>query len=170
MENVIKQIRTFKNLKTSLFDILMLVSIYLIPTVSHLFALPIYFIEPMRLALILAIAHTTKKNAYLLATTLPIFSTIVSNHPSVIKSGIIAFELILNVWFFYALVKILKNNLTAMISAIVLSKLCYYAIKYTLISLALMNSTLVSTPIFIQIATTLVFSIYAFLMLNNKRT
>ncbi len=44
--------------------------------------------------LILAIAHTSRKNAYLIALTLPLFSLLISAHPSLIKTSLITGELV----------------------------------------------------------------------------
>ncbi len=68
-----------KNIIASLIlDAAALAFIYLVPTFSHLLSLPVYFIEPMRLMLILAMVHTDKRNAYILALTMPLFSFIIS--------------------------------------------------------------------------------------------
>ncbi len=85
------------------FDILALLFIYLVPTFSHLISIPIYLYEPMRIMLILAMVHTTRRNAYIITLTLPLFSFIVSFHPVFLKSILIAGELALNVALFFYL-------------------------------------------------------------------
>ncbi|MDY0202455.1 MAG: hypothetical protein RBR40_15895, partial [Tenuifilaceae bacterium] len=67
-------ITTRKTIAYVLFDIFALAFIYLIPTISHMLSFPLYLIEPMRIALVLALVHTTKRNAYIIALTLPLFS------------------------------------------------------------------------------------------------
>ncbi len=59
--------------KSLIIDILGLTFIYFVPAISHLLSFPLYLVEPMRVMLIIAIAHTTKRNAYLIALTLPVF-------------------------------------------------------------------------------------------------
>jgi len=80
--------------KSLALDFIALAIIYFIPTLTHLFSFPLYYIEPMRIMVILAIAHTTKRNAYLLALTLPLFSLLVSGHPILYKSLLMSVELV----------------------------------------------------------------------------
>ena len=167
MENILNKIASKDLVKGSIFDLFAIAAIYLVPTISHFFALPIYFIEPMRLMLILAIAHTSKKNAYFLAATLPIFSFVVSAHPVFLKTLLISGELLVNVWLFFFLTKKLANKFGAMLISIALSKIAYYAIKFALLSFVLLGGSLVSTPILIQLLTMVLFSGYILLMKNN---
>ncbi|MDP2423029.1 MAG: hypothetical protein U1C46_00490 [Bacteroidales bacterium] len=157
-------------LRTILIDSTALAFIYFMPALSHMLALPIYLIEPMRIMLILAIAHTTKRNAYILALTLPLFSFLISSHPVFYKSLLIALELMVNVWLFFALTKIIHNRFVAMATAIIGSKLFYYALKFGFLSFATIQGSLVSTPIYLQFITTLVFSsyIYIWAIRSNK--
>ena len=84
-------------------------NIYLTPSLSHLVSSPIYYFEPMRVFLIFTMVHMKKKNAYVLALTLPLFSFVVSAHPSFIKMLLITVELSLNVFFFYLISEKNKN-------------------------------------------------------------
>ena len=93
------------NTKSIVLDIFALAFIYFVPTISHLLNIPLYLIEPMRIMLILAIVHTSKKNAYIIALTLPLFSFLVSAHPNIFKVLLITAELVLNVWLFFELSK-----------------------------------------------------------------
>ncbi len=149
--------------KNSIFDILAVTTIYLVPVLSHLTALPIYYLEPMRLMLILAIVHTSKRNTYILAATLPIFSFIVSAHPIFLKTLLITGELLLMTWMFYFLIEKINNKFGAMVLSIGISKVAYYILKFALLSTVLIEGSLVSTPIIFQIITTLLFSSYIFL-------
>lgn len=149
-----------ENLKSSVFDAVALVFIFFVPAISHLFSFPVYFLEPMRIMLIIAIVHTSRRNSYIIAATLPLFSFLISAHPHFIKMMLITVELLLNVWLFFILMKKLKNSFISMMSAIILSKLFYYGIKFALISIVLLDGKLVSTPIYFQCITTLVFSLY----------
>ena len=151
-------------IKSTIFDIFAVAFIYFAPAISHLFALPIYFIEPMRLFLILTIVHTSRKNAYLLAASLPIFSFIVSAHPIFLKSLLITAELLFNVWLFFYLSEIIKNKFASMVLSITISKIAYYIVKFGFISFVLLEGNLISTPIVIQIITTIIFSGYVFLL------
>lgn len=153
-----------------LTDFSALAFIYLVPSISHLINMPVYLIEPMRLMLILAMVHTNHKNAYILALTMPLFSLIISGHPALPKMILIATELCLNVFLFYALAKYMKNVFPAILISIISSKIIYYLLKFILINLAVINTELISTPILIQIITTLVFSLYLFKFYKAKET
>jgi len=152
-----------------LIDIGALAFIYLVPTISHIINLPVYLIEPMRLMLIFALVHTNKKNAYLIALTMPLFSFLISGHPLLPKMILITFELSLNVFLFYFLVNKIKRTFPSILLSIVLSKVVYYLIKFIMIKMTILNSGLISTPIYIQIITTLVFSSYLFIFFKNHQ-
>jgi hypothetical protein len=153
-----------------LTDLGALTFIYLVPTISHLISLPVYLIEPMRLMLILALVHTNKKNAYLLAITLPLFSLIISGHPVLPKMILIAMELSLNVFLFYALSKRMKQIFPAILLSIIFSKAIYYILKFSLIQLTVINGDLFTTPILVQAITTLVFSGYLVVFYKKNQT
>lgn len=72
-------------LRAVLIDIIALAFIYSIPALSHMLSLPVYLIEPMRLMLIIAMVHSNKTNAYIIALTMPLFSYLVSGHPQCTK-------------------------------------------------------------------------------------
>ncbi len=146
-----------------------LLLIYFTPALSHLLNFPLYLIEPMRLMLIIAMVHSNRQNAFLLAISLPLFSFAVSGHPVFYKMLLISAELALNVYLYFMFVRIFKNSFTAMLSGIVISKMVYYLVKAVLISLAVTGPGLFSTPIWIQVLTTLIFSGYAFVILNRKK-
>ncbi len=149
-----------KILPITLLDIAGLAFIYFVPALSHMLSLPIYFIEPMRLFLILALVHTNKTNAYILALTLPLFSFAVSAHPVLPKMLLITGELVFNVFLFFLFMKYVKNTFASIFLAIVGSKMTYYLVKFILLQLVVLKGGLVSTPILIQVITTIVFSVY----------
>ena len=169
MEALAQSFKQRKTILSALIDISALVFIYFVPTISHLISLPLYFIEPMRMMLVFALVHTHKNNAYLLALTLPLFSYFISGHPVLPKMMLITFELSFNVFLFYLLSSKMKNVFPAILLSIIISKLAYYLIKYILINMAIIHSGLISTPIFIQVITTLVFSTYLYLVLRKNQ-
>lgn len=164
------QLTSKRTISYVVFDILALAFIYLVPTISHMLSLPLYLIEPMRIALILALVHTTKRNAYIIALTLPIFSYLVSAHPVFYKMLLISGELVLNVWLFYFLLGRTKNVFASILSSIIVSKAIYYLAKFIALAL-IFNSTesIISTPLRIQVITTLVFSVYLWLMFKKRK-
>ena len=152
-----------------LIDIAALAFIYFVPALAHLLNFPVYMIEPMRLMLILSLAHSTKKNSYLLALTLPLFSFLVSSHPAFGKMLIVTAELTLNVFLFYFLLARMKNGFVAMLLAIIASKatcyllyLAFFPVSFFLVEAA---------PLFlgVQAAVTLIFSGYVFIFHRKNR-
>ena len=155
-------------LKVLFIDSFLLLAIYLLPAVAHLTGIPVYMMEPMRLALILAIAHTNRANTYLLAATLPLFSFLLSGHPVFIKMLIITAELLLNVWMFYFLTRRRLHPFTAMIIAILLSKIVCYLLYWPLISFAFMVEEAEPRFLLIQLLTTTIFGFYISLTVKRQ--
>lgn len=168
MERVISFIKPILTIKSVLLDLLFLTFIYFVPAITHLMSLPVYFIEPMRLMLVFAILHTSKNNAIVIALTLPIFSFLISAHPSIIKSGLISIELLVNTLLFFQIIKRIPNAFWAMMIAVLVSKILYYGIKFSLLSFTVMEGSLVSTPLMIQVVMILIFSGYAYQIMNVK--
>ncbi len=155
--------------KTILIDLFALLLITFTPAISHLAALPIYLLEPMRIMLVLSIIHTSKKNSYLIALALPILSFIISSHPSMLKSVLIISELSINVYLFNLLIKHLKNNFTAMLGGILISKIYYYGVKFGLVGFGLIGGELISTPVYLQLIVALALSFYSIFFYNRKK-
>jgi hypothetical protein len=155
-------------IKPALLDVFALAFIYFLPAISHLLSIKLYLIEPMRVMLVLALVHTHKKNAYLLALTLPLFSFLISAHPVFVKTMLISAELVVNVALFYFLVKRLQV-LAAIFVSIWLSKMFYYSLKSLAMLSILPGDSLVSTPLLIQLATSLVFSLYLFAFFKKEK-
>jgi len=169
MENTLVHPLSISKIKNIIFDLLALLFIYLVPAISHLLSFPVYYLEPMRIMLILAIVHTSKENAYLIALTLPLFSMLISAHPSLIKTSLVTGELLLNVWLFFFISEKLLNKTLSILLSIVVSKLLYYLIKILLINSAVMSGDIISTPIYIQIIMLFVLSGYIYLMSFDRR-
>ncbi len=146
---------------STLLDLSALALVYFTPTLSHMISAPLYLIEPMRLMLVLALVHTQRKNAYLLALSLPLFSFLISGHPVMAKMLLMTGELSLNVLLFYVLAKRLTSPFMVILGSILLSKIAYYLVKFVLLQVLLLQGNLVSTPLWIQLVTALVFSLYA---------
>jgi hypothetical protein len=120
------------------------------------------------LMLIIAMVHTGKKNALLLALTLPVFSFFVSAHPVLPKMLLIAMELSANVFLFYLLRRAIKYVFPSMLLSIALSKALYYIMKFCLIKLAVLHMEFLATPLAAQVITTLLFSFYAYVFYKNE--
>ena len=169
MDFALNNLQKKEFVKSGIFNLLALLVVYLTPVFSHLLSLPVYYIEPMRLMLILAIVHTSYKNAYIIAFTLPLFSFLVSGHPSYLKTSLIMGELVLNVFLFNQFMKIFKMGFVTAILSIIISKLFYYTFKFALIQFSFLNSELISTPVYFQILMMIVFSFYIFIQYKKLK-
>jgi len=138
--------------RTILIDIALLAALYLVPTFSHVTALPLYLFEPMRVALIIAMLFTTRANAFLLALTLPLASFLLSGHPAPFKALLMGIELMVLVASYgYLAEKLRVPAVAALTAAILVGKLVYYAMKYAALSAGLLGGSLVSTPLQTQV-------------------
>ena len=150
-----------------LTDAAALLFIYLVPTLSHLTAVPFYLIDPMRLAVLGALLATKNwKNALVLAVTLPLFSSAIGMHPVFPKCLLIAVELAANVLLFVWLARILNAGIAAFIS-IMCSKLLYYGLKAAVLYAGLLQMELISTGLWIQFAVAVLISV-AFALLWRR--
>lgn len=166
-QTLIRTINWKTGLGIMLLDGLALAFIFFMPAISHMLSIKLYMIEPMRLMLILALVHSHKKNAYLLAVSLPFFSYLVSAHPLLVKSAIIAAELVVNVAVFYFLANRI-HKLGAIFASIWISKLFYYVLKYLALQTAVLSGATFGIPLWVQLATSAVFSVYLFLMYKKS--
>ena len=164
MEKALSIIDFKSNIKPYLIDFFLLLMIYFLPAISHLFAFPVYYLDPMRIALVVALIHTSKKNAYIIALTLPLFSFLISSHPQIIKSFLLSAELVINLSLFYLLKDKLKNVFTSLFISIIISKVIYYSLKFALISFALLDDRLFSTPFYFQLIAAILVSTYIYLV------
>jgi len=160
MENAIAVSGSNEKIKSIILDIFALTAIYFMPTIAHMFSLPVYLIEPLRIILVLSIVHTNKANAYILALSMPLFSFLVSGHPVFFKMLMISGELALNVWLFFFISKRVSNKFVSMFGSIVISKLFYYVVQFIFISAALLTAEEVEHPIIPQIIVSVVLSAY----------
>lgn len=164
MEKALSIIDFKSNIKTYLIDFSLLLMIYFLPAISHLFAFPVYYLDPMRIALVVALVHTSKKNAYIIALTLPLFSFLISSHPQIIKSFLLSAELVINLSLFFLLKDKLKNVFTSLFISTIISKVIYYSFKFAFISFALLNDRLFSTPFYFQLIAAILLSTYIYLV------
>lgn len=147
-----------ENVKRYIFDFIALAVIYFLPAFSHLFSFPLYLIEPMRIMVVMAMIYTDKRNAYVIAVTLPLFSFFLSGHPLIIKSFLILVELMMNVWLFFGLKEMIPNTFVRMLAAISGSKALYYILKIVVLSAGFMGGEIIATPVYMQIIVTIVLS------------
>ena len=157
--------------KSLVTDILLLGVIYMLPTISHLLAFPLYLLDPMRVVIFASILLSASRlNSFILATTIPLFSFFVGGHPVFVKSLLIALELLANLalfWFFYK--KGVNVFVTTFIS-IILSKVLYYILKASLLDAGLLKMELVSTSLIIQALVAVAISLLMALFMKNNLT
>lgn len=153
-----------------LLDVIAVLFIVFLSDLSRFISYPIYVLDPMRMMLILAFAFTPRWNAWVLAILLPFVSYFLGAHPHLTKTSLMAIELLLNVWLFYYLLDKTKMALLSIIISIVFSKAVYYLLKFICIQMGWLSGELMATPIDIQLTTTVVFSVFIFLvyLFNGK--
>lgn len=152
------------NIKILLFDIGSIFLIYFLPKISGLLHIGFYLFEPMRVLIIIALVHTSKKNAYILAVLLPAVSLLFSNHPSVIKTLILSGDLVLNIFLYFSLLRFRISKFLLMSICIFTSKLAYYLAKYLLLQFSVLKGHLIATPLYIQILIVIILSSYVYLV------
>jgi hypothetical protein len=116
-----------------LWDIFFLLTFSLLTVYSHLLPVPLFILEPMRVIVLFSVLFTRKSNSYILALLLPLISYSISQHPPLIKSLLIVFELNVNILILHYLNLRMKNVFIVLISSIILSKLIYYISKFIVI-------------------------------------
>lgn len=130
---------TFKHL--ALLDAVLLTVACLIPTVSHLFALPLYMLNPMLALLLVALLIGRDwRNAFVLAILMPAVSCLLTGMPVAAKMLCMMAELATVATLFGWLQKHWAV-LPAVLTAIVAGKLVYYALKAIVIAPAVLVST-----------------------------
>ena len=147
---------------TVITDIVVLALVYCIPAFVHATQFPLYYFEPMRLLLFAAyLISRNHTNAYLLAITLPLISTIFPpHHPPVYKAVIMSLELFVNVACFHWMINKFKWPAAILFFiSTVISKIFYYGFKYIFIKLALIEGALITTDLLTQLATLICLSI-----------
>ena len=152
------------NTKNFLIDLGGIILIYLLPEISNLLGIPFYLFEPMRMIIVIAIVHTSKENAYILAVLLPAVSYLFSNHPSAIKTFILSGDLLLNIFLYFSLVKSKVSKFLLMSICIVASKLAYYLAKYLLQLFSVLKGEMIATPLYVQILIVIILSSYVYLI------
>ncbi|MDO9255634.1 MAG: hypothetical protein Q7U54_08990 [Bacteroidales bacterium] len=167
MDTTINPSGTFRY-STVITDIAALVFVGLVPAASHLFKFPVYYIEPMRVMLILALLYSSRWNAYALAIVLPLFSFLVSGHPSPVKMMIIMAELVFNTWLFLYFYQKTRKSFLSAFSSIVISKVFCYAMYLVVFSMAFVKDEAGITFLFAQMILTIVLSILVWIILTRR--
>ncbi len=154
--------------RTAITDVLALIFVGLVPAASHMLNVPVYFIEPMRVMLILALLYSSRFNAFALAIVLPLFSFLVSGHPFPLKMVIIMAELLLNAWLFLLLFQKTKMPFLSAFSSILISKLFCYATYMVVFSWAFVQAEAAPTFLIAQVVLTLLLSGFVWFIVRRR--
>lgn len=141
-----------KHRNVLLVDVVLLAALYVLPAVSHATALPLYMLEPMRVALIVALLFTNRANAYFIAFTIPLASYFISGHPVLFKALLMGIEYSVLVAVF-AIFQQHKQvpAFFALTAGILAGKVVYYLFKYVALGAGILTGGLVSTPVMYQL-------------------
>ncbi len=160
-------IRSGDFIKALLLDSVALAFVFFTPKIGSFIHLPFYMIEPMRLMVILSIAHSSRCNSYLLALSLPLFSWAVSGHPEFYKMLVMTGEITANVFLFYYLFRKIESAFLAMIISVVVSKVLCYALYLVFFPMVFFREEAGTSFLIAQGFTTLIFSFYIYLILRK---
>ncbi len=169
METTIIPSWTFRY-RTAVTDIAALVFIGLVPAASHLFKIPVYYIEPMRIMLVLALLFSSRWNAYTLAIVLPLFSFLVSGHPAPVKMIIIMAELLMNAWLFLYFYRKTRKSFLSAFGSIIISKIFCYAMYLVVFSMAFVKAEAETTFLIAQMMLTLLLSGLVWFITYRRKT
>jgi hypothetical protein len=151
-----------------IFDSAVLAFIGLAPAFAHFASLPIYMIEPMRLMLVLALVHTNRINAWVLAAVLPLFSYLVSGHPEPLKMIVITLELLANTGLFLLLIRRGIFPFVSMFLAIAVSKVFCYSLYMLLFPWSFVVAEAQTGFLIIQSAVTILLASYTAFIFMKK--
>lgn len=137
MENV----KSNKLIRLALTDMALLGAACLVPSVSHLLALPLYMLNPM-LALLLAglLIGRDWRNAMVLAVLMPLVSSLVTGMPAAPKMVCMMAELA-TVATMFGWLQRKWAVLPAVLTAVLAGKAVYYALKAVVIAPAVLVGT-----------------------------
>lgn len=169
MDTTLNPSGTFRY-STAITDIAALVFVGLVPAASHLFKIPVYYIEPMRVMLVLALLYSSRWNAYALAIVLPLFSFLVSGHPAPLKMMVIMAELVLNAWLFLYLYRKTRKSFLSALGSIIISKVFCYAMYLVVFSMAFVKAEAELTFLLAQMILTLILSGLIWMITNHRNS
>ena len=162
-----------KHKNTFMIDVALLAALYFLPSLSHVTALPLYMLEPMRVALIIALLFTNRTNAYFIAFTIPLASAMITGHPTPFKALLMGIEFSVLVACYGYLVQMVRiPAFAALTAAILTGKLVYYTMKYAALGAGLLGGSLITTPlqtqVILAIGTAAVFGLVEYYRAGNK--
>jgi len=162
-----------KHRNVLLIDAVLLAALYLLPSLSHATALPVYMLEPMRIALIVALLFTNRANAYFIAVTVPLASVLLTGHPEPLKAVLMCIEFSVLIAAYGLLAQRLRiPAFASLVAAILAGKVVYYAMKSVALGAGWLGGSLVSTPVQTQVVlalgTAAIFGLIEYLRVKNQ--
>lgn len=166
-------------LRAALIDTALVGAACLVPTLSHLTALPLYRLNPMMLMLLAGmLAVRDRRNAFLLAVLLPTVSMLAVGMPSAAKALCMVAEMATLVAAATGLERVMSDHGTsslsasrrfaafagAMLGAMLCGKVVYYMMK----SLLLPSVSLIGTSILIQVSVMVAAAVLYSLILTKR--
>lgn len=134
-------------------DIILIVIAYMLPLLAHRTAFPLYYFDPMRVVVLVGLLWgASRKNAFLLALTVPLLTFGFTSHPMLLKGMLMAAELTVNLLLFVWMERKIRSLFLGMLLSILLSKMFYYLLKWLLISTLWPSQPLVGVGLGIQLA------------------
>lgn len=150
--------------RVAAIDLLLLAVGCSVPALSHILSLPLYWLNPMLWVLLLGMVLVRdRRNGYVLALMLPLFSMLVVGMPTPAKAFCMVAEYA-TVVFVCERLQAWKGHLWGTMGALLVSMLCGKVVYYLLKALVLMPAVLVGTPVLVQLSVMLV-SALAFALL-----
>ena len=156
--------------KTIFIDLTAFAAVALTSIIGMLYHLPFYMLEPIRLMVVISIAHSTRNNSFFLASVLPLYSWIVTGHPELLKMIVMTTEICSNVFLYYYLIKRVDSVLMSMIISVIISKVICYALYLIFFSLIFIEEEADTSFLICQVITTLIFSFYVWIILQKNKT
>jgi hypothetical protein len=150
MQQIISQSRSIKYI--SIMDIMIIIAVLIVPAVSHIMPIPMYYLDPMRLLVFVGyLLGRNNANAILLAIVLPLFSSLVTGHPILLKASLISCELLVNIWLLQILYQRSQWHISLQVFvSIIASKITYYIVKQIFLNFEWLNGPLITTSLWIQ--------------------
>lgn len=150
------------SVRTIIIDAVLLTTACLVPTLSHLFALPLYHLNPMLIVLLAGMLLVQdKRNALLLAILLPLVSMMAVGMPTPLKAVCMMAELSAVVLISS---RFAVQGFGTMLLAIMGGKVVYYLLKALLLAPAVLVSTPILTQVIVAVAAAMIFA-----LLGHKR-
>ena len=154
--------------RVAAIDALLLTVACAVPTISHLLAWPLYYLNPMLLVLLAGMLLVSdRRNAYLLAVLLPVVSMLAVGMPTPLKALCMVAEYAAVVFVIGRLQSWcgrFVGTLGAMLVALLCGKVVYYLLK----ALLLAPVVLVSTPVWMQLLVVVAAATVFAILLNLK--